>query len=113
MSVANSLHARGNAVALTTVLDSWYAKHSAIRHLWALQDSAGIRVLVMLAPTVDGDDTLPVWFANGREWRSDLQAHTSHEVTLELVVDPIADVNFDAGSALIAELSWRDPSLFV
>lgn len=56
---------------------------------------------------------LPVWFANGREWSSDLQAHTRDELRLELVVDPIEALGGEDGSVLIAELSWRDPSVSV
>ncbi|HEV8331959.1 MAG TPA: hypothetical protein VGQ22_11105 [Steroidobacteraceae bacterium] len=95
-----------NAVA--AALARWYADHSSIRHLWAIEDPAALVVLVTLEPTSDGDDILPIWLANQREWASRLQLVTRREVRLRLIV---ADAVPDA--VTVAEVSWRDawPSL--
>jgi hypothetical protein len=94
------------------VLAQWYAAHSAFRRLWAIKDPLGLRVIVMLEPTHDGDDIYPAWLANGHEWAHELQLRMAGPVQLEVVDEPSA-AQFAAGTdgVLVAELSWRDPSL--
>jgi len=97
---------------LTAVLNKWYATHPAVRRLWAMEAANGIRVFVTLEPTPDGDDTLPVWFANGHAWASDLQSHTEREVQLELIVEaPIEGLDVAGDGVMIAALNWRDPTV--
>lgn len=48
----------------SAALAAWY--HPAVRHLWAIKNAQGLRVIVRLEPTLDGDDTLPGWIANNR-----------------------------------------------
>ena len=53
---------------IAAALARWYADHSPIRRLWAIEDPVALKVLVALEPTSDGDDTLPVWLANSGLW---------------------------------------------
>lgn len=90
---------------------AWYAAHSSVRHLWAIRDAHGLRVLVTLEPTADGDDTDPAWIANRRAWARELQLCTDHSVRLERLEAPVFDETaIGAESRLVATLSWRDPS---
>lgn len=107
---------RGSADAseitrIPTTLARWYAVHSTVRRLWAVEDQdTRLNVFVTLEPTSDGDDMLPVWFARHHDWAIELKALTRRDVQLELVVSGVLDralVSMD--SAMIAELDWRDP----
>lgn len=90
-------------------LARWYADHSSIRRLWAIEDPAALFVLVTLEPTCDGDDALPVWLANQRDWANDLRRVTQREVQLELIpAGAFGPSLVDPGAVTIAELSWRD-----
>jgi hypothetical protein len=90
---------------------SWYAVHSNVRHLWAVRDSHGLRVLVTLEPTHDGNDSDPVWIANRHAWAHELQLCTDHSVRLERLDEPMLDsAAMDAESLIVATLSLRDPS---
>jgi hypothetical protein len=92
-------------------LAAWYAAHSSVRRLWAIRDASGLRVLVTLEPTHDGNDTYPVWVANCNAWADELQSCTEASVRLELLDEPMFDgAAIDAESLLVATLSWRDPS---
>jgi hypothetical protein len=95
---------------VSNALARWYADHSPIRRLWAVDDADALVVFVALEPSSDGDDALPVWLANRRSWTDDLRRATAREVQLELLVSgafEVTDVKADA--VTIAELSWRDP----
>ena len=94
---------------IPATLSRWYAAHSSIRSLWALEDRDELIVFVTLEPTPDGDDTLPIWLTNSREWANDLRTLTNRKVQLKLVVSGAFEKSYDnAGAAMIAELSWRD-----
>lgn len=94
---------------VAAVLAKWYAEHSPIRRLRAVEDSIALKVLVSLEPTSDGDDTLPVWLAKNREWANDLQQRLQREVQLQLVVlSPFTESYFNAAAITIAEIGWRD-----
>ena len=91
------------------VLAKWYAKHSAIRRLRALEGEAEVTVIVSLEPTFDGDDAMPAWLANNRRWVLDLSALMRREVRLELSLSTaFTEPDIDADTAIIAELSWRE-----
>lgn len=95
--------------AIADALARWYADHSSIRRLWAIDEPAALRVLVTLEPTSDGDDTLPVWLANNRGWANDLRLLVRRDVQLQLLVPGAfgeSDASPDPGA--IAHLSWRD-----
>jgi hypothetical protein len=95
---------------MNPVLAKWYAAHSAVRRLWALRESQGVRVVVTLEPTRDGDDIYPAWLANGRDWARELQLGLGEPVQLE-VMHGSSPAEWAAGAdgVLVAELSWRDP----
>ena len=79
-----------------------------VRRLWAIKESHGVRIIVTLGPTNDGDEVYPAWLANAREWTQELQSRLGESVELE-VVDALWRGDF-AGD-LVADLSWRDSSL--
>jgi hypothetical protein len=90
-------------------LAQWYADHSSIRRLWAIEHPAALKVLVALEPTFDGDDALPVWLANNRNWTNDLRLRLRREVQLQLVVPgAFGESHVDADAVTIAEAGWRD-----
>lgn len=94
---------------IPTTLAGWYAAHSSIRRLWAVEDRDALIVFVTLEPTSDGDDALPVWLARKHAWANDLRSLAHREVQLKLIASDVFDepcVNTDA--VVIAELSWRD-----
>ena len=92
---------------MNLILAKWYAAHSAVRRLWAIRESQGMRVIVTLEPTHDGDDIYPAWLANGHEWAHELQVRMRRTVQLERV----DEVSFErlTSDSLLADLSWRDP----
>jgi hypothetical protein len=97
--------------AESTALAAWYAAHPSVRRLWAIRDALGLRVLVTLEPTLDGDDTHPAWIANRHAWADELQLCTDHSVRLERLDESVFEgAPFDAASSIVATLSWRDPS---
>jgi hypothetical protein len=94
---------------IPATLCRWYAAHSPIRRLWALEDRDELIVFVTLEPTPDGDDTLPVWLTKSRDWANDLRARTNREVQLKLIVSGVFEKSYvNADAAMIVELSWRD-----
>ena len=94
---------------IATALARWYADHSPIRRLWAVEDSVALKVLVALEPTSDGDDTLPVWLANNGGWANDLRLRLQREVQLQLVVSGASGESYvNPDAVTIAEVSWRD-----
>jgi hypothetical protein len=98
--------------AATAALAEWYASHSTIRRLWALEEIEMIRVVVTLEPTPDGDDTQPAWLAYSRLWAQELRLGLQRTVRLQLITEPPSHIESSCEwhSALITELSWRDPS---
>jgi hypothetical protein len=94
------------------VLDKWYAAHPSIRRLWAVQESQGLRVIVTLEPTHDGDDIYPAWVANGHNWAQDLQSRMDASVELEVMDEPsLARLPIGVNGVVVAELFWRDSSV--
>jgi hypothetical protein len=96
---------------MNTIVDSlkkWYANHDTVRRLWAIERSSALEILVALEPTSDGDDTLPIWLANRRNWSDDLRQLAQREVQLRLVVlDDLGEFSVSPDAVTIAELSWR------
>jgi hypothetical protein len=85
-------------------LAHWYASHSAVRRLWAVEDSRGMQVIITLEPTHDGDDTDIAWLANSGAWVRELESHLERPVRLALVDEPLSEA-----IQVVAELCWRDP----
>lgn len=94
-----------NAHSIPAALERWYADHSSIRRLWAVEDSSALLVYITLEPSSDGDDALPVWLANQHDWANDLKHVTHRDVQLKLIASGTLDETYEA---TIAELSWRD-----
>ena len=101
-----------------SALGGWYASHPMVRYLWAFRKSTGdeqsdihrIRVIFVIDPTLDGDETSPVWIANAHKWARELRACMGSEVELELLETPLQDeVELDGEGDLVAALSWREP----
>jgi hypothetical protein len=80
--------------------------------LWAIKESQGMRVIVTLEPTHDGNDIYPAWLANGQEWAHALELRMDGPVELQVTDQPFLP-EFAAGVdvVLVAEISWRDPSM--
>jgi hypothetical protein len=97
--------------AASVVLAEWYAQHSAVRRLWAIKESRGMRVIIALEPTHDGDDIYPAWLANGHQWAQELEFRMNAPVELEVTDEPAVEEFAAVGGVLLAELSWRDPGL--
>lgn len=90
-------------------LAKWYASHPSIRHLWAIEDSVALKILVTLEPTADGDDTLPVWLARSDDWANDLRMLAGRKVQLRLLVaDALVESYVKPDAVTITEVSWRD-----
>lgn len=96
----------------SSALEAWYDAHPAVRRMWAIRDAQTLRVIVTLEPTVDNDDTLPAWLANGQAWVRELQSHTGSFVELELIDEPLLDeIETDAEGDLVIAMCWRDSAL--
>jgi hypothetical protein len=95
---------------LLAALEKWYATHSAIRRLRVVSSAGYLTVFVLIEPTSDGDEVLPIWLANRRRWLSDLRVLTRRSVRLELTFsDEFTQGKVSEDIELITELSWRDP----
>jgi hypothetical protein len=94
----------------STVVATWYATHSDIRRLRAIEDSQGVRIIVTLEPTLDGNDTYPAWIANSVSWAHELQLRIDSPVTLELIAEPaFEEIERQGDGVIVADLCWRDP----
>lgn len=94
---------------IAAALAKWYADHSPIRRLWAIEDPVALKVLEALEPTCDGDDTLPVWLANNRGRANHLRLLVQREVQLRLVVPrAFGEPYVNPDAVKIAEVGWRD-----
>lgn len=93
-------------------LSEWYAAHSIVRRLWAMESGEAIRVVVTLEPTLDGDDTQPAWLANSWTWAQELRLRLQRIVHLELINEPTTRIEAicDSDNALITAISWREPA---
>ena len=98
--------------AAVEVLAKWYAAHSAVRRLWAINESQRLRVIVMLEPTRDGDDIYPVWLAKSEEWARELQLRMDWSIQLEVADTPsLPESPAGVDGVVVAEVFWRDSSM--
>jgi hypothetical protein len=94
------------------VMAEWYDAHPGVRRLWAIKDAHTLRVIVTFEPTVDNDDSYPLWLANCYAWARELRSSISSAVSLEMVHEPLVDeIEIEAEGEIIAALCWRDPAL--
>jgi hypothetical protein len=89
-------------------LAEWYAAHPAVRRLWAIREAHGLRVILTLEPTHDGDEIYPAWLANGQAWAHDLELRVDGPVELQVMHAPFP-LELGVDGVLVAELCWRDP----
>jgi hypothetical protein len=90
-------------------LNRWYAAHSMVRRLWALHHAGRMRVIVILQPTLDGDDIYPAWLAKGREWIRELEVLMNGPVQLEVMEESsCGPLSAAFEGVIVADLSWRD-----
>jgi hypothetical protein len=108
---ADTRHAHADA---STMLKTWYDGNPAIRRLWAIQpdgqpDESALRVIVMLEPSPDGNETSPSWMAHGAAWERQLCEQLASEVELERIDGPLPDeFEIDGDGVLLSALYWRD-----
>ncbi len=104
----------------TKALARWYDERAAVLRLWAIQpeSTAGdlaaspLRVILLLQPSPDGNDTAPAWVAHGATWSRELEQRLDRAVQLERVdVAGAAGFEVDGDGALLASLCWRDPTM--
>lgn len=86
------------------LLASWYAAHSQVRRLWAIDEVEVIRIVMKIEPTIDGYDALPIWLANSDDWIEELGSVLRRSVYLEMLGAGLPTMS----GALIAEISWRE-----
>jgi hypothetical protein len=96
--------------ASSSALSRWYASHSSVRRLWVIEDSEEFRVVVALEPSLDGDDTWPVWLANCDVWVVELRMHLQRPISLaHLNESLLMETEACGDGVVVADLCWRDP----
>jgi len=117
ISLDPSLDARRQDVPSSNVLSNWYDANAAIQRLWAIQPTGGdgspaMRVVVMLAPSLDGDDANLTWIARGPGWEQELRQQLAGAVQLEWIDGPLPDeFEIDGEGVVLSLLCWRDATL--
>lgn len=108
-AATSSLHAPG--------LEAWYARTPRVRRLWAVDDSRQrdstglekLRVILVLEPAGDSDETSAAWMARGRIWQQELQSQLTCEIDLEWIDGgDLDDIEIDGDGTVVAALCWRD-----
>lgn len=111
-----SLEESSHCVVTSNALKSWYDSNPAVQRLWAIQltregGASVLRVMLMLQPSPDGDDTTPVWMARCAKWTLDLSQRLAGPVQLERIDGPLPDAfEVDGDGILLSALCWRDPT---
>ena len=111
LSLTSSLEAPEPVCATSSALARWYAEQSAIRRLWAIRptDDTALRVIVMLEPSLDGDEISPAWMAHGSRWARELREQLNAAVQLERIDGPLPDeFEIDGDGVVLSALCWRD-----
>lgn len=117
ISLDPSLDARHQDVPASTVLSNWYDANAAIQRLWAIQPESGegspaMRVVVMLAPSPDGNDANLIWMARGPDWERELRQQLAGAVQLEWIDGPLPDeFEIDGEGVVLSLLCWRDATV--
>ena len=98
-----------SAADISTALGKWYDANPDVRRLRATEHDSVLHVLIVLEPTPDDDDTLPVWLAKSSRWMNDLRSLTERELHLQMIVPADFDESsLDPEKPMIADLDWRD-----
>lgn len=113
-----SLDARHPSVFASATLRTWYDGNPEIRRLWAIKpdgtaDESALRVIVMLEPSADGNETSPTWMAHGASWARELRERLAGEVELERIDGPLPEeFEIDGDGVVLSTLYWRDSTSF-
>ena len=106
---------RPHAAAASQVLHDWYARNPVVLRLWAIRPYSvghGMRIILMLEPSIDGNEMSPAWMANSARWARDLQQKLNGAVQLERLDGPLPEeFEIDGEGVLHASLCWRDSTL--
>ena len=98
-------------------LATWYARTPRVRRLWAIDDSnppgssmlERLRVIVMLEPSGDSDETSAAWMARGRTWQQELRSQLACQVNLEWADGgDLDEIEIDGDGVVVVALCWRD-----
>ncbi|WP_253278180.1 hypothetical protein [Variovorax paradoxus] len=111
LSLESTLPSREQGCATSSALARWYAEHPTVRRLWAIRpvDESMLRVIVMLEPSLDGDEISPAWMAHGSRWLRDLRERLAGAVQLERIDGPLPDeFEIDGEGVVLSALCWRD-----
>lgn len=111
MKLSLDLPLDAHGCAASSALARWYGEHAAVRRLWAIRptDDTALRVIVMLEPSLDGDEISPVWMAHGNRWSCELRERLDAAVQLERIDGPLPDeFEIDGEGAVLSALCWRD-----
>jgi hypothetical protein len=111
ISLESPPEVREHGCATSSALARWYAEHSAVRRMWAIRptDEGMLRVIVMLEPSLDGDEISPAWMAHGSRWLRDLRERLAGAVQLERIDGPLPEeFEIDGEGVVLSALCWRD-----
>jgi len=117
LSLSPSLQTHPQETLDFDALRSWYDGKPSVRRLWAIRpeedsEATGLRVILMLEPSPDGNDPSPRWMAHGPQWAMELTERLSGTVQLERIDGPLPDeFEIEGEGVLLSALSWRDPTL--
>lgn len=111
ISLDLSLEAPEQGCATSSALNRWYDEHAGVRRLWAIRptDDTAMRVIVMLEPSLDGNEISPAWMAHGSRWARELREQLDAAVQLERIDGPLPDeFEIDGDGIVLSALCWRD-----
>ena len=111
ISLNLSLEAPQHGCASSGALARWYEEQAGVRRLWAIRptDDTALRVIVMLEPSLDGDEISPAWMAHGSRWARELREQLNAAVQLERIDGPLPDeFEIDGDGVVLSALCWRD-----
>lgn len=117
LTLAPASHARHQDSFASNALKAWYDAKPAIRRLWAIEpedagDAGALRVVVMLEPSPDGNETSPSWMAHGERWALELSEQLAGTVDLERIDGPLPDeFELEGEGTVLSALCWRDSTL--
>ena len=109
--------ARNQDSITSNALRAWYDARPAIRRLWAIGsehsgDPRAPRVIVMLEPSHDGNETSPSWMAHSERWALELREQLAGAVDLERIDGPLPDeFELEGEGVVLSAMSWRDSTL--
>lgn len=113
ISLDLSLEVPERVCATSSALARWYGENAAVRRLWAIRpaDDSALRVIVMLEPSLDGNEISPIWMARGSRWARELRERLGAAVQFERIDGPLSgEFDIDGDGVVLSALCWRDPT---